>query len=308
MNWTVLASALGLLMVPAALARFDRLFLARTAIRINRTAVAGGLVLLFSGLAVTAGPVLLRSLGLTRFAMLCERMFEHVVAAGPVVGTLSGMAASWVLGAAMIGINRARRLQKNVRVDPEIGARFEWHGVSVVVLDTADHGAYAVPGRHPQVVVTLGLWRRLTRQQKRVLIAHEMAHVTGRHACDLWMIGAVQTALGWIPAVARGAGFWREALERSADDDAASLTGPRIVRDAIRDLALLQPSAALGFGGVGSTLRRLEYIGRDCNPPSQFAAGAWVWVLAMIGSAATSILIWMSHTHSAVSGLIYCPV
>lgn len=51
----------------------------------------------------------------------------------------------------------------------------------LAVLDSAEPHAYAVPGRPGRIVVSTGLLRRLDAHQRRALLEHERAHLTGHH-------------------------------------------------------------------------------------------------------------------------------
>ena len=54
-------------------------------------------------------------------------------------------------------------------------------GNELVVLDDAEHQAYAVPGRPGRIVVSSGLLRALTAAQRRGVLAHERAHLRQHH-------------------------------------------------------------------------------------------------------------------------------
>ena len=54
-------------------------------------------------------------------------------------------------------------------------------GGDLTVLDDAGPDAYALPGRPGAIVVTTGMLRALDPAEREVLLAHERAHLAGRH-------------------------------------------------------------------------------------------------------------------------------
>nr|MDQ3824606.1 M56 family metallopeptidase [Actinomycetota bacterium] len=106
--------------------------------------------------------------------------------------------------------------------------------LAVVSLD-APH-AFAVPGRPGRILVTRGMLTALDGDERRVVLAHERAHLQGRHhrlRAAIEVCAAVNPIL--IPV--------REAVaylvERSADEHAATVTGSReLVARALAKAAL----------------------------------------------------------------------
>ena len=64
-----------------------------------------------------------------------------------------------------------------VRADSEGGMG----GGAAVVLDAPQRAAYCVPGRPAAIVLTSGALAVLDRAQLGAVLAHERAHLTGRH-------------------------------------------------------------------------------------------------------------------------------
>ncbi|MEU9314734.1 M48 family metalloprotease [Streptomyces sp. NPDC048295] len=97
----------------------------------------------------------------------------------------------------------------------------------LLVIPGTDVDAFALPGyrgRRGRVVVTSGTVRTLKASEREVLLAHERAHLAGRHH--------LLSALADLAAVIHPAlGSLREAmvfhLERWADEDAAAVVGDR---------------------------------------------------------------------------------
>ncbi|MFB6625612.1 M56 family metallopeptidase [Streptomyces sp. NPDC056374] len=119
----------------------------------------------------------------------------------------------------------------------------------VLVVPDTDVDAFALPGyrgRRGQVVVTSGMVRALKAGEREVLLAHERAHLEGRHHL---LSAAVDLATMVHPAV-RGL---REALalhlERWADEAAAAVVGNRRVAAAAIARAALAGSSRVRADG-----------------------------------------------------------
>ncbi|MFD3876581.1 M56 family metallopeptidase [Streptomyces microflavus] len=99
----------------------------------------------------------------------------------------------------------------------------------VLVVPGSDVDAFALPGyrgRRSRVVVTSGMVRSLKEGEREVLLAHERAHLAGRHH----LLSAVVDLAAVVHPALRSL---REALvfhlERWADEDAAATVGDRRV-------------------------------------------------------------------------------
>ncbi|WP_405575571.1 M56 family metallopeptidase [Streptomyces sp. NBC_01167] len=113
----------------------------------------------------------------------------------------------------------------------------------LLVVAGDDVDAFALPGyrgRHGRVVVTSGMVRSLKAGEREVLLAHERAHLTGRHHL---LSTLVDLAAVVHPALRR----LREALafhlERWADEEAAMIVGDRRVAAAAIARAALARSS-----------------------------------------------------------------
>jgi predicted Zn-dependent protease len=133
----------------------------------------------------------------------------------------------------------------------------------IVVLPGPDLEAYALPGWPGRIVVSGGLLDLLEPRRRAALIAHERAHLAGRHhlfTITAWMAAAACPLL--IP-VARAVEF---TVERWADEEAAAATGDRrLVAETIGQVAVMTAArgaaqstarSALRLGMTGPTRRR----------------------------------------------------
>lgn len=126
----------------------------------------------------------------------------------------------------------------------------------VMVLPTPEPTAYAVPGRPGHIVVSVGMLRALDDDERRVLLAHERAHLRHRHHRYLRLAELSASAVPLLKPLAARVRF---ATERWADEEAASEVGDRrLVARAVARAALVSaayPAPALAFGGYGVPAR-----------------------------------------------------
>ncbi|OLE30537.1 MAG: hypothetical protein AUG44_01010, partial [Actinobacteria bacterium 13_1_20CM_3_71_11] len=113
---------------------------------------------------------------------------------------------------------------------------------SLVVLDNDRPDAFATPGARGRIVVTTGLLRALTADERRALLAHEASHLRHRHA---WWLLAAELAVAANPMLSSTVRAIGHAVERWADEDAArAVTDRRLVARTLARTALLIRAAA----------------------------------------------------------------
>jgi hypothetical protein len=139
----------------------------------------------------------------------------------------------------------------------------------LVVIDQPEVEAFAVPTggeQRGQIVVSTGMLRTLTHDERRVLLAHETAHLNHRHhrhRALAALIAAADPILITLPATVH------HLTERWADEDAAATTDDRHLAARALARATLAAheearrtsphSAILCFGraGIGDRVRAL---------------------------------------------------
>jgi hypothetical protein len=176
-------------------------------------------------------------------------------------------------------------------------------GWNIVIVDHDVPAAYCVPGTRRRIVVTSGALMALDDEQLRAVLAHERAHLRGRH--DLVIAGAVALARAF-PRV----GFFHTAhvevvrlVELLADDAAVRGSDRLTVADALLAVGGGGPVGALAAGGsaAGARVRRLiagqPPLGRGRTVLGSFAAVALLAVPVLV-LAVPAVLAFGSH---------YCP-
>lgn len=182
------------------------------------------------------------------------------------------------------------------------------------VLPDAEPYAYALPGlpgRRARVVISTAMLARLDDGERRVLEAHEQAHLTARHHRYLLLAQLAARANPLLAPLREAVAY---SAERWADEEAARVVGSRrAVARAVARAALVtrhapapglvgfaQPLPGAGAGAgrgpgavPGPVPRRVAALlapeppGRSW-PPSGTAAGLAAWVAAA-GTAASAL-------------------
>jgi len=115
-------------------------------------------------------------------------------------------------------------------------------GDAAFVLDATRPAVYCVPGRPPTIVVTTGALAVLEPGQLTAVLAHERAHLAGRHHLLLAVTRSLAAVAPFVPLFARGAGEVARLAEMRADDAAARRGGAQGRR------TLLTALLAMGAG------------------------------------------------------------
>ena len=130
----------------------------------------------------------------------------------------------------------------------------------LLVIQSESLTAFAVPGRHPHVVVSTGMLDLLDADEQRAMLAHERAHLRHHHHR---LIVATEVAASMLPPLWLPARRVRFATERWADQDAAREVGDaNIVARAIARAALARsdsfgPELALNGSDVAARIEAL---------------------------------------------------
>ncbi|MBE8519199.1 M56 family metallopeptidase [Amycolatopsis sp. H6(2020)] len=137
--------------------------------------------------------------------------------------------------------------------------------------------AYCVPGRRAEIVVTTSALRVLGHRGTRAVLAHERAHLAGRHHHLLLPLTVLDAAIPGIPLFRRARNEVATLVEMLADDHAAREHGRLPLAHALAAVAGgAAPASSLGAGGEAvRRVRRLVAPPPALTKPAQ-AAGALV--------------------------------
>jgi len=168
--------------------------------------------------------------------------------------------------------------------------RSAWAGIRV--LDHTTPTAYCLPGRRSRVVLTEGALAALPEDELAAVLAHERAHLRGRHDLLLEYFTVLHHS---VPAPVRSPAALREVrllVEALADRAAVRASGPVTTARALLTLAHGQaPEAGLGAGGDGTTATRMRLLAADALP-APTVAGMYVYAVAVV--ALPLALVWLA--------------
>ena len=206
---------------------------------------------------------------LASYAVLSMPIHLHGdVATGLGTLTLATLVAVVILAAIIVMVLNACRATLRLRRHTHahgravrmVGRRVP--GVGAVVLDSPERQAYCAPGRPDTIVVTSAAVDALTREQLAAVLAHEHAHLTGRHAAVIGFLRGIAATLPGMRLVTDGVGEISRLLEMCADDTAARSHGPEPLLGGL--LAIIgatgpMPAGVLGAAGT-AVLARAERL------------------------------------------------
>ena len=176
----------------------------------------------------------------------------------------------------------------SLRREADTLLQFQGHSDLVVVDDPAPR-AFTLSGRSARVVVTTGMLRALSPVERRVLLAHERAHLAHHH--HRYQL-TLRLAVVLNPVVAAMSPHLSYALERWADEDAAAVVGDRpAAAESLARAALLttEPlaSSTLAYAGLGVADRVAAL--RDEPAPRQRLVGIFCFGVVAVPAAAAMI-------------------
>jgi Zn-dependent protease with chaperone function len=171
-------------------------------------------------------------------------------------------------------------------------------------LDHDQPLAYSVAGRPSFVVATTGLASHLSDEQVAAVLAHERAHLLGRHHALTGLADAAAWAMPFVPLMRQAPAAIRVLVEMAADSSAAAAHSAEAVRSALLRVTVGgAPAGTLGMADNGVT-QRLDRLARASRPKPWLRAGAVVLtaVTAPVLPAAVGIGLFV------VASALSCPV
>ncbi|MDR3035853.1 MAG: M56 family metallopeptidase [Kitasatospora sp.] len=215
-------------------------------------------------------------------ALRAEDPVYRVVAAGSALVLVVG-----VVSLVVAAVRQVRHLVRARRECAHLPGETE-----LVVVDDDVPLAFALPGAPGRIVVSRGMLRCLGGDEREAMLAHERAHLRGRHHLfqSVWRLTAALNPL--LRPLAVAGGF---VLERWADEEAAKRVGDRrVVAHAVGRAALASAEVprrvalAVTGGAVPQRVRALL-----APPPARrslpFVAGGLLLAVccASLGNAAS---------------------
>ncbi|KOV56139.1 M48 family metalloprotease [Streptomyces sp. MMG1121] len=240
---------------------------------VTATATTWSLVLLATALLADAPPVI-------REAREQGRPFMDPV---PEVIGLGAVAALLVVA---VRVHRAVRAERSTRRALRRLCAGQPAGTELIVAASEVPQAFAIPGRPGRILVTSAMLSALAPAERRVLLAHERAHLAHRHGALVTAVTLAAAANPLLQPVRTAVAF---LVERWADEQAAATVGDR--RATARALARAALTAgrarsacALGFTDRAVT-RRIAAL--HTSPPAHL----WPAAAAVLALGALPALL-----------------
>lgn len=175
--------------------------------------------------------------------------------------------------------------------------------LDVLIVEHPAPAAFCLPGRNRNIIMTSTALAVLSRDELAAVIAHERAHLRGRHHLIVAVSQGLARAYPRIPVFAWGHEQVRRLVELAADDQACRHHRQSSVASAILLLADGHaPAATLALGGHATQLR-LERLTTDSTPLRRRVLGSACLLLgAMLVAPAVIVLL----PAMVAAGMDYC--
>lgn len=224
-------------------------------------------------------------------------MIGHGAAAA--LTLILGVRVSYLVGKGLVVARRDRlshllAVRLSARRDEALGALIVDHPLPV---------AYCLPGRAGTVVLTSAATSVLDEVELAAVLAHERAHLSGRHHLVMATSRAMASALPFLPGLAWARSEQARLLEMIADDAAAGLGGRQTVASALVRMAEGGvPVAALAAADVAA----LDRVHRLVRPKVTVGWVRRLLIAVAIGLAVATPLAVVSAPALTAGQMAYC--
>ena len=215
--------------------------------------------------------------------------FELAMGLAAAAAALALVVLAWRYGRSM------QRAQRRTRAHAEaahITGRRLPGGGAAVVLDAAQPAAYCVPGRPAAIVLTSAALAVLDPGQLTAVLAHERAHLAGRHHLLIALTRGLAATFPGVPLFTQGPAEVARLAEMCADDAAARHSSrPTLVAALLAmGTGTAVPAAALAATGGAVTARvqrLLEPAPRARHTRNRLALVTVILLLALASALVT---------------------
>jgi beta-lactamase regulating signal transducer with metallopeptidase domain len=221
-------------------------------------------------------------------AVYRSAIFEFALGITTIAAALTLTVLAWRYGRSV------QRAQRRTRAHAEaalIAGRQLPGGGAAVVLDAAQPAAYCVPGRPAAIVLTSAALDVLDPGQLTAVLAHERAHLAGRHHLLIALTRGLAAIFPGVPLFTQGPAEVARLTEMCADDAAARHSSrPTLVAALLAmgtGMAVPAPALAATGGAVSARVQRLV----EPAPPARHARNRLALVTVILLLALASALV-----------------
>lgn len=270
------------------------------------TALSTSWVVAVLSIGLTATAQLSGGLGLAGLLHACLRAVQvifgvHNPADAPAAAALLGSLA-FALRLSAVAARQAHhdhRQRRSHRRHVCAPSRTLHHtGQKIFVVNSSALAAYCVPGRTASIVLTTGVLQGLPQRELNAVIAHEQAHLRGRHHLCVSWASALARAFPFVPLLQSSPHEVARLVEWLADDHAGHRYGRQSVARALAAMATNVPRPTVRPEGVltatGSDV--LDRVTRLLEPPANASRARWPITAAialpvLVLAAAAAVLL-----------------
>lgn len=182
-----------------------------------------------------------------------------------------------------------------------VGRSAHFSNEDVVVMQSAQPAAYCVAGHPSAIVVTSAAVDALGHEQLAAVLAHERAHLAGRHAALLGVLRGLASVLPRMRLFTDGAARVSTLLEMRADDVASRRHGPDALLGGLLALSGAAPRTAMAAAGQDVVVRAQRLAGADLVRESRARAQALLGAAMMLTTLGP-----VSIAAMAITGVLLC--
>jgi hypothetical protein len=195
-------------------------------------------------------------------------------------------------------------LQLVGHTDPTLGA---------IVIEHDTRAAYCLPGRHGKVVISSAALTSLDDDELRAVLAHERAHLSGRHHLVLGAASGLARAFPFVPLFTTARQECAVLVEMLADDKASgedqhlNVASALVILGSPRGPLLTGPvgvTVGLSAAGTATAVRIARLL--DTEEPASRALGP-ACGLALSIAVVTPLMLLIVPAIGLANGQ-YCPV
>jgi beta-lactamase regulating signal transducer with metallopeptidase domain len=190
----------------------------------------------------------------------------------------------WVLlfvGRAVVAGIARREDQAALTRSARCGRRTRFGDSNVTLVPDLGTPAVTVGVLRASVIVDALFWAEAAESERRVVVAHEVAHLRGRHGLVEWMSRALIAPLLPLPVAGDIYDCVRRHLEALADDAAVRQHGRRAVGEALSAIALARTPVG-GLGAAGDCVWRVRRLVAPARKRSWKDLAIFVPLVAMM--------------------------
>jgi Zn-dependent protease with chaperone function len=218
---------------------------------------------------------------------------------------LAGLVPLWLVVVGVRSWLRDSSSRRRLRSSLLLGARYE-PSLGALVVDSAEAAAFCIPGRRPTVVVTSAALDNLSEEELAGVLAHERAHLRGRHHLAVGKARILRSAFPAVPLFRRATAEIERLVELLADDAAARRVDRVEVASALVTLAGMRAPSAVLAAAQGAGAARVTRLLRPTDP-LRFLHRFGLTAAALMAVGGPLVLAGWPLLSAASSGLCVLP-